>query len=119
MPRQSTTRTSKTTRAATGGTRRSTTTTRRGNGPKAGNGPRNGTDRSNGPRNGRNNTPVYWPLELVDGNNAIDVLVDGSDSPRTLTGCIRCGAILLDTDTARKLHSKWHEVIDAVDQRAG
>jgi hypothetical protein len=101
------------TRSTRATSRASTSRGRTGNGPtrKANENGRKG----NGPQK-----VGFHGLELLDGNNLIDLMVDGNDNePHGIVGCTVCAAIVPDADRAKAAHVRWHEMIMAIDQRAG
>ena len=89
--------------------------------------PSNGGRRPNGPStsrrptgNGGNGKPNgAWPVELVLAAE-VELSIEGKDA--TIDGfaiCTRCAALLPGSEVSRVLHERFHELVDAVDQRAG
>jgi hypothetical protein len=100
MPRQTSSRsTPRTTPAPANGGRKPTT--RRGNG------------------NGNDKPTTAWPVELVLAAE-VELSIEGKDT--TVDGfavCSRCAALLPGSEISRALHARFHEQVDAIDQRAG
>jgi hypothetical protein len=106
---------------------KSTTTTSRGTTPKPKPAPPNGGARrpnGNGPAvapraAARSNGIHYWPVELVS-SGPMDLTLEGEDAQDFgLSICGACSSVIPGSDRARLSHSKWHDMIAAIDQRAG
>jgi hypothetical protein len=87
--------------------------------------PTNGGRKPNGRRttadgNGGNDKPTSaWPISLVLAAE-VELAIEGEDT--TVDGfavCTRCAAVLPGSEISRALHWRFHELVDAIDQRAG
>jgi hypothetical protein len=50
----------------------------------------------------------------------VELTIEGQDS--TIDGfavCTRCAALLPGSEISRALHTRFHELVDGIDQRAG
>jgi hypothetical protein len=70
--------------------------------------------------NGGNGKPNgAWPVSLVLAAE-VEIAIEGNDA--SIDGfsiCTRCAAVLPGGEVSRALHARFHELVDAIDQRAG
>lgn len=89
---------------------RGTTTGNGGNGPDGGRTTRKGS-------NGKPN--AAWPVSLILASE-VEIAIEGEDTAIDgFSVCTRCAALLPGSEISRALHARFHELVDAIDQRAG
>jgi hypothetical protein len=78
------------------------------------------TSRRTGNGNGGNGKPNgAWPISLVLAAE-VELAIEGEDT--TVDGfavCTRCAAVLPGSEISRALHTRFHELVDGIDQRVG
>jgi hypothetical protein len=96
------------------------TSTRQASGNGKGNDTGTGTRKPNGGTRGTSSkATAYWPVELTS-SGPLDLTLEGRDGDDFgLAICSRCAAVIPGSERARHTHSRFHDLIDAIDQRAG